>query len=305
MHDCRIRKNGGIGFSIKNERNFIKAKISREVIVTPADSALSIRKLKYIEDRLHTVKEELSLKYGVEIDLSNINDFHIGLGTGTSVTLACIESLLLLNGVEYTKDLLVKFSGRGGTSGVGVNTYFGGGVSLDIGVKADGKKHQPSSSQQSEVVVPTLVYSGSMPEWEFCVVHPRNGIKIEGENENKFFDRVCPIDDDEAYKACYYSLFGVLGSIIDSNYDAFTHSINSIQRTKWKASEIDAHYGAREKMDYLLSLGADCVGLSSIGPSMYFFGKDLEFIKEKFTKLYDWESFISRPDNAGRVICWS
>lgn len=305
MHDCRIRKNGGIGFSVKNEMNFIKAKISKEVVITPADLLASNKKIKFIENKLRAVREDLSLKFGVEIDLSNINDFHIGLGTGTSVTLACIESLLLLNGVEYTKELLVKLSGRGGTSGVGVNTYFGGGVSLDIGVKADGKKHQPSSSQLSEVVVPTLVYSGRMPEWEFCVVYPRSGTKIEGENENKFFNRVCPIDDSEAYKACYYSLFGVLGSIIDSNYDAFAQAINNIQGTKWKASEIDAHEGTREKMNYLLSLGADCVGLSSIGPSLYFFGKDLKFIEEKFTKLYEWDSFFTKPDNSGRVICWS
>jgi beta-ribofuranosylaminobenzene 5'-phosphate synthase len=305
MHNCDIRKNGGIGFSIDDEDSFIKAKTSKKENSISNNTHIPDRKKSEILNILNNIRDMYSFEHCVEIELSKSTRFHIGLGTGTAITLACIESLFLVNKREYNQEEIVCLSRRGGTSGIGVNTYFSGGFVFDAGTKIDNKNHRPSSGVSGSFSLPTLICSRDMPDWKVCILHPANISGIEGVRESDFFEKTCPIEKNESYMACYYSVFGVLASIIDSDYALFAKSINNLQKTEWKKSEIKANEGIEAKIEYLISQGADCVGLSSIGPSLYFFGNDLEKIKKDFIDRYGWHGFITRPNNSGRTLCWS
>jgi beta-ribofuranosylaminobenzene 5'-phosphate synthase len=75
---------------------------------------------------------------------------HVGLGSKTSVSLACIEAACLTLGRQPTPIELISMTGRGGTSGIGINTYFSGGVIADDGHRMEtGAKFYPSSMRAS------------------------------------------------------------------------------------------------------------------------------------------------------------
>ena len=66
---------------------------------------------------------------------------------------------------------------------------------------------------------------------------------------------------------------------MESDFDVFCKSIDSIQYTKWKSLERNL-YG-KELMtaeSIIRNAGAKCVGMSSLGPLLYFFGDDIDVI---------------------------
>jgi beta-ribofuranosylaminobenzene 5'-phosphate synthase len=68
------------------------------------------------------------------------------MGSKTALLLSMIEALSLLAGCDLSPSKLVELSGRGGTSGVGVSSYFSGGMIFDLGRPNDNLPFVPSSA---------------------------------------------------------------------------------------------------------------------------------------------------------------
>jgi beta-ribofuranosylaminobenzene 5'-phosphate synthase len=306
MHNCELRKNGGIGFSINNTGAFASFTKAKKNKITVNGQDKSCRKIIQITDRLDYICKSMSLKHSANISVHDLPDFHCGLGSGTSLTLACIEGLLMINDATYSDEDLIKLSKRGGTSGVGIQTYFTGGFILDVGISADRESHTPSSYVEKIAKHPLVICRSPMPDWKIGVIIPKHSSKIESESELGFFNRVCPIHNHEAFETCYLSIFGIAGAIIEKNYDSFSESLRRIQKSRWKSEEIKSYDDTvQRQIEHLLSLGADCAGMSSIGPAIYFFGSDISEIINKFKEKYECFSFIAEMNNTGRTICWN
>jgi len=303
MHECDLRKNGGIGFSIQNMGAQATFSISQENNVTIGRKKEKCKKSIEIEIILNKTCKLMNLSKFVEIHVINLPDFHSGLGSGTSLTLACIEGLLIINEVTYKDRDIINLSNRGGTSGIGIQTYFTGGFILDAGVNSDNTRHLPSSYAENISHHPSVIHRSPMPAWKIGVVIPEASSRIDGEIEMNFFNRVCPIQKNEAFEACYLSVFGITAAIIDNDYNSFVKSISRIQKTRWKSEEINEHCLASQQIEYLLHLGADCVGMSSVGPALYFFSKNLSEVKSNFIDRYGGYGFVSDMNNTGRTIC--
>ncbi|OBP13777.1 hypothetical protein A5320_17855 [Rheinheimera sp. SA_1] len=303
MHECDLRKNGGIGFSIQNMGAQAKFYTSQENNVTIENRKENCKKSMEIENILNNICKFMNLNKFVEIHVSNLPDFHSGLGSGTSLILACIEGLLIINDVTYEDRDLINLSNRGGTSGIGIQTYFTGGFILDVGVNSNNTRHLPSSYAENISQLPSVIHRSPMPAWKVGVVIPDVFSKIDGEIEMNFFNRVCPIQKNEALEACYLSVFGVTAAIVDNNYNSFVKSISRIQKTRWKNEEINEHSLASQQIEYLLHLGADCAGMSSVGPALYFFAKNISEIKSNFIDRYGGYGFVSDMNNTGRTVC--
>ena len=90
---------------------------------------------------------------------------------------------------------------------------------------------------------------------------------------------------DAVEKILYEAVYGITSSLMEDNFDVFCKSIDAIQQTKWKSLERNL-YGkeliAAESI--IRDAGARSVGMSSLGPMLYFFGNDIDGIVGKVKK---------------------
>ena len=79
------------------------------------------------------------------VALRNVLPQHVGLGSKTATILGTLKALDLFLNAQLDCRTLQELSGRGGTSGVGINTFFTGGFVVDCGhPAAKGRKFAPS-----------------------------------------------------------------------------------------------------------------------------------------------------------------
>lgn len=279
------RINAGVGFAIDGLNLVISAEKSdifsvsdmRQIPLSPAYT-------EKIRSLLQIAKAEYDIDSCISITIESGPANHSGFGVGTALSLSVLEAYLILFDVDYIDEDLIRLSGRGGTSGIGIHTYFHGGFIFDGGRKGTLHTHQPSSSVQndhSNIYRPAIISSIPLPNWGMAVFLPENGEAIHGIEENIFFEKTCPISHAEASSAVYHAIIGTLCSVAEQDLSLFTKSINNLQNTKWKAEEIKRQ-GPQQK-HLIQELGKICsgIGMSSLGPAMLLVDHDIDSSLEK------------------------
>ena len=282
MNNDGYRLNGGIGFSIASPTLDMSFESSGLIdVIDRRDNGFSRDEIYRLKGHLNNVmiKEELGIAIRCVIHDGMIQS-HVGFGSNSMIYLSCVEALLILNHRDYTDQDVVTLSGRGGTSGIGINTYFKGGFIFDTGVSNYGQRSLAPSSVfvDKEAHKPLLMKSITLPEWQLGIFIPCIEHKTE-EEEKDFFQENCPIGKDAVNMILYEAVYGVTSSLMESDFDVFCKSVDAIQQTKWKSLERNL-YG-KELMaaeSVIRNAGAKCVGMSSLGPLLYFFGDDIDMI---------------------------
>jgi len=306
LHTGNYRINGGLGFAINDPQcklGFTKSTHfsfidHREHSVT-ADESERLFSLLSFEKNVH------QFKHAFDVSFQGNMRPHAGFGSGTAATLACLEALHLLNGSDITPAELIVASGRGGTSGVGIHSYFSGGYVFDLGRKIDSSPFAPSHLNVNKPA-PLLLDQGPMPDWEIGICMPSTIPHKSQAEEREFFERTCPLPGDKVYETVYHTLFGLYAALREADRSAFCKAMKAVQNCAWKQAE------RREYGDDLLEIekaiyaaGADAVGMSSLGPSLFFLAEDVSCVVEKmqFTRP-DCEWLVTHPDNHGRKIVY-
>lgn len=304
VHQSPPRRNGGVGFSLCFPGATLTFSASDTFkVVDQRDRPLHSAEIARLVDSMTVAKAALKLGTAFAVDISGVLATHVGMGSGTSIRLACIEALLALNDIELPRHEIVRLSQRGGTSGIGINTYFNGGLILDLGVRDDGAPYLPSASVRPQALplsLPPLV----LPDWEVCLLVPRSIPAKSQQDEADFFKRTLPLTPEVSYRACYEALFGVYASILEQDALAFATSIERMQQTEWKSREWQ-EYGSplTALRDEIRALGADYIGMSSLGP-MLFAGGPTGFSSgaQEAADALDCGVFVTRMSNAGRTV---
>ncbi len=304
MHAAAVRKNGGIGFAVSDPKAVINIRQSKDLHVTDERRfAFSGSEIEQLEDTVKRAMVEGQLGFGADVRITGELRTHVGLGSGTALRLGILEGIYTLYGMALEQGHMIKRSRRGGTSGVGINTYFSGGLVLDLGVPQDGAPFGPSSRaslMRSPIALPAL----EMPEWTLCLCVPRSIRPKTQEEEVEFFARITPLSPAASFQAAYEALFGVYASVAEADYVAFCKAVAAMQQTEWKAKEW-YEYGTTLKTlrVNLLSLGAHCVGMSSLGPMLFCLGdtSSLSTIARSEDAL-DCDVISTKADNHGRSI---
>ena len=275
MHSRGVRKNGGIGFAIQEPSGIL------EIQKSTSFSFEDVRPVPFADaeiNQLRTIVEavagEHSLRSSIHVRLRGALRTHVGMGSGTAVRLGVLEALFLSNDASISRHELISRSLRGGTSGIGINTYFSGGLLLDLGVPDDKAGFAPSSSARN-VALPLSLCGVPLAKWPLCLCVPRFLSPKSQQEEIEFFSRSTPVAPASSFEAAYLALFGIYASAKEGNYSAFCRSIAALQKTQWKRQEWQ-EYGADlcELAEALNSLGATAVGMSSLGPMLYCFGSE-------------------------------
>lgn len=300
------RINGGFGFSIN------KPTLNISILKSDQFEIIDNRRLTLTSDeklRLRSIVEDVKFKNNfrnnIRINITGEMQTHQGLGSGTSIRLACLEALYILNNSIYNEEKIVDESKRGGTSGIGVRTYFRGGYIFDAGRKnLPNDIFAPSSQQESAGPSQSMIISeGLMPSWELGLIILDSILPtLSHEAELEFFKLTTPIPALEVQKTLYHICYGLLPAIKENDFMTFNIAINEIQKCFWKSSERNI-YGQKlqDIEDILVKNGALSVGMSSMGPSLFFFAHNLDILISKMSNL-GYTCIKALPQNQGRLI---
>jgi beta-ribofuranosylaminobenzene 5'-phosphate synthase len=242
MHAGAPRMNGGIGFAVDGPTATIEAKPASNIEIEDARRfPMTASELQQLRGALLGFSQRLELKQGAAIRIEGAMQTHVGMGSATAIRLAALQALALVSGRTVARGALVAASGRGGTSGIGVNSYFDGGLVCDLGRSSDGSHFSPSS-QVRATSPPLALPSVKMPDWPVLLCIPSTiRTKTQGE-EVAFFARTAPLPAAATFETSYIALFELYAAAAEADFGAFCRGIEHMQRTEWKQAE-RAEYG--------------------------------------------------------------
>ncbi|MEO7212069.1 beta-ribofuranosylaminobenzene 5'-phosphate synthase family protein [Mucilaginibacter sp.] len=299
------RVNGGFGFSIDYPALNIEIKNSDEFIFKDnREMSTSQQEIDRHKNKIEFIKKKYGIERNLAISVSGSLQSHSGFGSGTAIRLAIIEGLFLLNDISVNNDQLTSYSGRGGTSGIGVRTYFEGGYVFDVGKKNKKEHLLPSSSLENNPKQSLIIAQGKMPNWNFGICIPNKVKGLSNIQEVNFFKTNALLSNEEVHKVVYEVVFGLVASIKELDKETFSSAIKKIQTSGWKKAERSIYKGEIELYEQILyNAGAKCVGMSSLGPCLFFTSDDVVDLIEKLrSKMPNCELFASSSKNSGRTI---
>lgn len=306
MNTKGYRRNGGIGFSIDKPSMTCVFSLSENfTIFDNRTIPLNKDELSKLMIHLKSLRKKYKCKRAFACVVEGDIIPHYGFGSSTMLYLSVTEALLRLNGIKYDREQLVKDSGRGGTSGIGVNTYFEGGFICDIGIK---NSHEQSTITPSSIAknhqAPLVIYRHDMPQWEMGICILKRIETLSKQQEISFFKEVKGLEQNEINEILYHTLYGVVAAIEENEQDTFDQAIKNIQSTQWKLLE-RSNYGDEivNAERILYQNGAKSVGMSSMGPLLFFTGDDISGIIQRVNNSnLEMECFPIKPNNSPRKL---
>ncbi|NOZ58621.1 MAG: beta-ribofuranosylaminobenzene 5'-phosphate synthase [Euryarchaeota archaeon] len=288
------RVDGGIGLALRSPRMVVEVERGRGL---SAEGELAERALAAARH----VLEAYSLP-GAEIRVLTAYPQHVGLGSGTQLSLAVARGICEAYGIEAGVRELAQLVGRGGTSGIGVAAFEGGGFILDGGhSKREKPEFLPSSASRAKPA--PLVLRRDFPDWEVALVLPEPERRIFSTREVSIFQRFCPIPISQVERLSHVILMKLLPALAEEDITGFGEAVNLIQKTGFK--EIELMLQAPNVRELLalcqrLSYGA---GLSSFGPVIYALPRDPEEFVRILRSRRDVRSvWLTRADNRGARV---
>jgi beta-ribofuranosylaminobenzene 5'-phosphate synthase len=263
------RQYGGVGFAIDGMPTVVTASTS-DVTELLGIEKLDNQGMADVWGAIHRIHSE----YGtppMSVHIETMPPQHIGLGTKTSLVLGVLQAIAVEAGIDLPISDVQRISGRGGTSGIGIHTFFSGGLVVDAGHQAGASRvHGPSSASSEIDSVPSMLVGGSMPyEWLITLILP-NGISRSGFDELEFFRTSTPIPNEEVFASIGLGAFGLTSSAFTGDFRGFARSLNSLQTVGFKAREIAAQPAAvANLLDELHNLEGCGAGMSSMGPMLF------------------------------------
>ncbi|KLN62172.1 hypothetical protein WH96_01155 [Kiloniella spongiae] len=270
LGDATQRKYGGIGFALNSP--------CTEVEISHRRDGISFQGFEYLDNFQKQDLNTLVEKFAIDQQLAGFNiKFcsapvpHSGFGSFTSLAL-CIG--LLINkffSLNLEIEELQKLTGRGGTSGVGIHSFFSGGVVVDAGQKrTTDSTFSPSSFSKKalpSLKVQTILAPSS---WRVALLIPAQGECIYGEYEKNFFEKNTPIPKGDVLDVMASVYHGLIPAIINRDIDTFKEALTTISTTGFKRREIvnqPNQVGLLIKK--LNQIDGVASGMSSMGPLIY------------------------------------
>ena len=297
------RKYGGIGLAIESPNVLVSA----EPLRGRQEVALQVQgnQVERVERYANRFLRTYPLLQAVRLSLETNIPAHVGLGSGTQLSLAVGSALARLGGLELGVDQIAAVMGRGAHSGIGTAAYKGGGFILDGGHRLENPARR----------VPPVLFQRPGPEdWYFGIAIPPVEPGLSGERERQAFSALPSTLTTLAEKISRLVLMKMLPSLIEADIAGFGQAVTETQRLVGDsfASAQGGRYAnplCGELIDCMLEKGAAGAGQSSWGPAVYglVHGQDAaEDMKTQVGTLMDQKGggtfFWARADNKGARI---
>lgn len=292
------RIDGGVGLALEEPYIEIIAQESSEVVVKCNSSNVG---------RFKDIAKKLNNLFGKALKIDVLSDYksHVGLGSGTQISLAVAEAYNRLFNLGYSVRKLAEIVGRGGTSGIGVAAFEMGGFIVDGGhSKKEKREFLPSSAVKAKPA--PVIARHDFPDWDIVLAIP-NITGFHGKREVNLFKKYCPISIEEVRKLTHVILMKMLPAVVEQDLDEFRDALWITQNIGFKKIEID-QYGdlIRDILNYMHDITA--IGMSSTGPTVFAItdsnAKSLAKELEKYfdEKDYTCETIVTKARNIGADI---
>jgi beta-ribofuranosylaminobenzene 5'-phosphate synthase len=261
------RAYGGAGFMVDGPRT---------VVTAEPDSAWDLEVTFSTEPRLVTDVEALFSRftqYTSECAKVRIEAFppaHLGLGSKTSLMLCVATALSDAFGLRLRKEQLQTLTGRGGTSGIGINGFFEGGFVVDRGhPQRDVRSFGPSSTRTPNAI-PPLAISLPIPEqWRFLLLTIPDSPRLAGADESRFFLKHTPVAASEVFESISIVYHDLASAVAASEIAATASALAALHTLGFKRSELGAQSDATRALLRSCTAEGFAAGLSSMGPLIY------------------------------------
>lgn len=267
--NATARQYGGAGFALSGPKIVVSAVEAIESCVTLVleDRIGSVE----CKDQVHSMLDRLHERAPyppVKVTIETAPPLHVGFGTKTSVLLG-VAAVNELYNLRLDIPTLKRISGRGGTSGVGINTFFTGGFVTDAGHRQPRTSHLPSSASNPDNI-PRVLVQFDFPEDWICHVFLPDGVRRSGSAEIEFFAEHTPIPGPEALDVLAEVYHGLAPAIADADLRGTRRALGRINRIGFKAREVRAQSpDARSLLERLQDVPDLASGMSSMGPLVY------------------------------------
>lgn len=230
-----------------------------------AEGPLASRAIAVAQKVTETLFREGKLCKPLQFQIDHAPAEHIGLGTGTQLSLAITRLILSCVGERCpAASRLAALSGRGLRSGVGLHGFLHGGLILDGG-------------RSPQTVTPPLIARLNFPaDWEILVVTPPTGIGLAGSDEHAAFARLPGMKPHLVDRLCGLVLLELLPSVAERKLNEFGAALVEMQRIVGQTFAPAqggpfANSQVESIADEMTRLGLQGVGQSSWGPTLYGF----------------------------------
>jgi beta-ribofuranosylaminobenzene 5'-phosphate synthase len=261
------RAFGGIGFSIEQPLTVFQFEQCRgtevhglEVLDDEGRADLS-----QVVERMRNDQGDLNFRAALKAAPPQ----HVGFGSKTALALALIAGVNAFQTIGWSIEQMQKLSGRGAGSGVGIHSFFVGGVIWDAGHRVNAAKQLLPSGSTTVTGIPPLAARIPFPDaWRVMLVVPAER-PMTGREEIKFFVENAPVPKVEALSTMAALYHGVLPAILLGDYNALASALAEIHRLGFKARELGRWSPQVQTAFSALSRAGLAAGLSSVGPLIY------------------------------------
>ena len=247
--------------------------------------------------------QALNVSDRLEVIIETAIPEHVGLGSGTQMSLAIGMALNTYYDLGLTVRDIAALMDRGLRSGIGIGIFEQGGLVVDGG------------RGEKTITPPMLVHMDIPNDWRFILVLDQRGQGLHGLQEIQAFKELPPFPQQEAARLCYLLLMQGLPAVAENDLSKFGDVITQLQRSVGEhfASAQGGVFTSPEvalAMDWLAEQGAVAIGQTSWGPTGFcaidgiaLAAAITEKAKEKFAH-FDNLSFItaSARNSGGEVF---
>lgn len=185
---------------------------------------------------------------------------HVGLGSGTQMSLAIGAALNEFYGLGLTVREIAAVTDRGLRSGIGIGVFEQGGLVVDGG------------RDEKTITPPVLVHMNIPEDWRFILVFDQRGQGLHGQQEIQAFKALPPFPQQEAARLCYLLLMQGLPAVAENDLSKFGEVISQLQHS------VGEHFSSVQggiftspdvaaAMLWLEQQGAVAIGQTSWGPT--------------------------------------
>ncbi len=204
--------------------------------------------------------EALQVSDKLNISIESAIPEHVGLGSGTQMSLAIGAALNEFYGLGLKVREIAALTDRGLRSGIGIGVFEQGGLVVDGG------------RGEKTVTPPVLAHMDVPDGWRFILVFDQRGQGLHGQQEIQAFKELPPFPHQEAARLCYLLLMQGLPAVAENDITKFGDTITQLQRS------VGEHFSSAQggiftspevaaAMQWLELQGAVAIGQTSWGPT--------------------------------------
>lgn len=291
------RVDGGIGITLDEPGVNLTAEKATGIDASAGDQDHAER----ARDAATTVIRALDIDGGASIQLEGV-PAHVGLGSGTQVSLAAGMAVCHLYDRDVGIRRIAEIVGRGGTSGIGVAAFEGGGFILDGGHRWENKGAFSPSAASTAPPPPVLLRRDFPVDWELVLAVPSLS-GAHGQREVDIFKEYCPIPIEEVREVSHVILMKMLPALAEEDPVGFGDAIDRIQSIGFKRREVELQSPVvRRAMRAMRDAGAYGVGMSSFGPTLYALAEDPGSVMGAAEDVLGECTMVTRARNTGARI---